>query len=45
MRIWERILEAACGEDGQAGIGSGFGFAKGFLRLAAKRMDRLDLSL
>jgi hypothetical protein len=41
--IWEGILEAACGEDGQAGTGSGSG--KEFWRLLAKRMGRLELAL
>jgi hypothetical protein len=43
--IWEGILEAACGEDGQAGTGSGAGSGKEFLRLLAKRMDRLERAL
>jgi len=42
---WEGMLEAACGEDGQAGTGSGAGFGKEFQRLAAERMDRLELVL
>jgi hypothetical protein len=41
--IWEGILEAACGEAGQAGSGSGSG--KEFLRLPAERMGRLELAL
>jgi hypothetical protein len=45
--LWtqEGILEAACEEDGQAGTGSGAGSGKEFLRLPAKRMDRLELAL
>jgi hypothetical protein len=39
------ILEAACGEDGQAGIGSGAGSGKEFSKLAAERMDKLELVL
>jgi hypothetical protein len=41
--IWEGSLEAACGEAGQAGSGSGSG--KEFLRLPAERMGRLELAL
>ena len=43
--IWAGILEAACGEDGQAGTGSGAGSGKEFSRLPAERMDRLELAL
>jgi hypothetical protein len=43
--IWEGLLEAACGEDGQAGIGFGAGSGKDFSRLPAERMDRLELAL
>jgi hypothetical protein len=43
--IWDDILEAACEEDGQPGIGSGAGSGKEFSRLPAKRMDRLELAL
>jgi hypothetical protein len=42
---WAGILEAACGEDGQAGTGSGAGSGKEFSRLPAERMDRLELAL
>jgi len=40
--IWEGVLEAACGEDGQAGTGSGAGSGQEFSRLPAGRMDRLE---
>jgi hypothetical protein len=40
--LWERILEAARGEDGQAGIGFGTKSGKEFSRLPAERMDRLE---
>jgi hypothetical protein len=43
--IWEGILEAACGEDGQTRTGSGAGSGKEFSRLPAKRIDRLELAL
>jgi hypothetical protein len=43
--IWEGMLEAACGEDGQAGTGSGAGSGQEFSRLPAERMDRLHLAL
>ena len=43
--IWERILEAACGEDGQAGTGPGAGSGKEFSRRPAERMDRLARGL
>jgi hypothetical protein len=44
-QVWEGILEAGCGEDGQASLGSGAGSGKEFSRLPAKRMDRLELAL
>jgi len=45
--IWfgEGILEAACEEDGQAGIGSGIGAGKEFSKLPAKMMERLEQAL
>ena len=39
------MLEAACGEDGQAGTGFGAGPGKEFSRLLAERMQKLELAL
>ncbi len=43
--LWDGILKAGCGQDGQAGIGSGAGSGKEFSRLPAENMDRLELAL
>jgi hypothetical protein len=43
--LWDGILEADCGEDGQAGTGSGTKSGKEFSRLAAERMDKLERAL
>ena len=43
--LWGGLLKDGCGEDGKAGIGSGTKSGKEFSRLAAERMDRLELAL
>jgi len=43
--LWGEILKAGCGEDGQAGTGSGTRPGKEFSRLPAERMDRLERAL